>query len=211
MWDFTHTCNPTNLPLTCESLPLCGLQDLFVGHEQILLTPPCLMGFSLHQCIIQGFLVRHPWEPRVNPARISMGCWAFLFFLFSPGSLCVGHLGFLYPRWVGTINTSPPSPHTTWLWYHLLGRDKHLGGLPWVINITYKDTLQSKRPKPNEYVLNYVILTTHSSHLYSMWDSTHTCNPTRSARDNFKTQIVHVSSPIHNNIGGKANLSSSFF
>ena len=29
-------------------------------------------------------------------------------------------------------------------------------------------------PKPNGYVLNYVILTTHSSHLYSMWDFTHT-------------------------------------
>ena len=26
-------------------------------------------------------------------------------------------------------------------------------------------------------MLNYVILTTHSSHLYSMWDFTHTCNP----------------------------------
>ena len=35
-------------------------------------------------------------------------------------------------------------------------------------------------PKPNGYVLNYVILTTHSSHLYSMWDFTHTCNPTSS-------------------------------
>ena len=28
-------------------------------------------------------------------------------------------------------------------------------------------------------MLNYVILTTHSSHLYSMWDFTHTCNPTK--------------------------------
>ena len=27
-------------------------------------------------------------------------------------------------------------------------------------------------------MLNYVILTTHSSHLYSMWDFTHMCNPT---------------------------------
>ena len=27
-------------------------------------------------------------------------------------------------------------------------------------------------------MLNYVILTTHSSHLYSMWDFTHTYNPT---------------------------------
>ena len=73
MWDFTHTCNPTNLPLTCESLPLCGFQDLFVGHEQVLLTPPCLMGFSLHQRVIHGSRIRHPWEPRVNPARTSMG------------------------------------------------------------------------------------------------------------------------------------------
>ena len=27
-------------------------------------------------------------------------------------------------------------------------------------------------------MLNYIILTTHSSHLYSMWNFTHTCNPT---------------------------------
>ena len=27
-------------------------------------------------------------------------------------------------------------------------------------------------------MLNYVILITHSSHFYSMWDFTHTCNPT---------------------------------
>ena len=27
-------------------------------------------------------------------------------------------------------------------------------------------------------MLNYVILITHSSHLYSIWDFTHTCNPT---------------------------------
>ena len=40
MWDFTHTCIPNNLPFTCEFLPLCGHQDLFVGHEQVLLTPP---------------------------------------------------------------------------------------------------------------------------------------------------------------------------
>ena len=94
-----------NLSLTCESLPFCGLQDLSIGHEQVLLTPLCLMGFSLHQCIIHGSLIRHPWEPHVIPTRTSMGiphvyvhgnlaphhylaplaiflCWAFLFFLF---------------------------------------------------------------------------------------------------------------------------------
>ena len=102
MWDFTHTCNLTISP-SRVSLPLYGLQDLFVGHEQVLLTPPCLMGLSLHQRIIHGSLVRHPWEPRVNPAHTSMGiphvhvhgnlashhylaplaifiCWAFFFF-----------------------------------------------------------------------------------------------------------------------------------
>ena len=36
--------------------------------------------------------------------------------------------------------------------------------------ITYRDTLT------NGYVLNYILLTTHSSHLYSMWNFTHTCN-----------------------------------
>ena len=134
MWDLTHTCHPIISP-SRVSLPFYELQNLFVGHEQVLLTPPYLMGFSLHQCIIYGYLVRHPWEPCVNPARTSMRTphvyvhgnlaphhylaplaiflyWAFLFFLFSPRSLCVGHLGFLCPRWVGTMNTSPPSPHT---------------------------------------------------------------------------------------------------
>ena len=67
--------------------------------------------------------------------------------------------------------------HHHGLWYHLLG-DKHFGEFPWVINITYRDTLKPKMPKLNGYVLNYVILTAHSSHLYSMWDFTYTCNPT---------------------------------
>ena len=102
MWDFTRTYNPTISP-SRVSLPLYGLQNLSMGHEQVLLTPPCLMGLSLHQCIIHGALVRHPWEPRVNPAHTSMGiphvhvhgnlashhylaplaifiCWAFFFF-----------------------------------------------------------------------------------------------------------------------------------
>ena len=72
MWNFIHMCNPT-IPLSHVSLPLYELQDLFVGHEQVLRTPPCLMSFSLHQRVIHGSLVRHPWEPRVNPARTSMG------------------------------------------------------------------------------------------------------------------------------------------
>ena len=80
MWDFTHTCNPTNLPLTCESA-LYGLQDLFVGHEQVLLTPPCLMAFHFISAssiglsyAIHGNHVStphtHPWEPRTS---MSMG------------------------------------------------------------------------------------------------------------------------------------------
>ena len=152
IWDFTHTCNPTISPL-CVSLPLYGLQDLSVGLEQVLLTPLCLMGFSLHQRIIYGSLIRHPWEPRVNPARTSMGtphihvhgnlashhylvplaiffCWVFFFFFPSPGSFCVGLLGFLYPRWVGTMNTSPPLPHTTMGFDITCWGDKHLGELP---------------------------------------------------------------------------------
>ena len=109
MWDFTHTCNPTISP-SRVSLPLYGLQELSVGHEQVLLTPPYRMGFSLHQHVIHGSLIRHPWEPCVNPARKSMGtphvhvhgnltlhhyftplaifiCWVFFFFLLQ--DLCV--------------------------------------------------------------------------------------------------------------------------
>ena len=32
----------------------------------------------------------------------------FFFFFFSQGSLCVSCLGLFYPRWVETMNTSPP-------------------------------------------------------------------------------------------------------
>ena len=128
-------------------------------------------------------LQAHPWEPHTSmpmgtshhyylaPLAIFL-CWAFFFFFFlsSLGSLCVGRLGFLYPCLVWTTNTSPPSPHTTMSSDTTCWGDKHLGELPWVINITYRDT--------SGYVLNYVILTTYSFHLYSMWDFTHMCNPT---------------------------------
>ena len=117
MWDFIYTYNPTISP-SRVSLPFYGLQDLFVGHEQVLLTPPCLMSFSLHQCIIHGSLVRHPWEPRVILARTFMGtphvyvhgnltphhylaplaiflCWAFLskIFVCGPFRLSLSPLG----------------------------------------------------------------------------------------------------------------------
>ena len=68
MWDLTHTCHPIISP-SRVSLPFYELQNLFVGHEQVLLTPSYLMGFSFHQRVIHRSLVRHPWEPRVNTAH----------------------------------------------------------------------------------------------------------------------------------------------
>ena len=68
MWDLTHTCHPIISP-SRVSLPLYKLQNFFVGHEQVLLTPSYLMGFSLHQRVIHRSLVRHSWEPRVNTAH----------------------------------------------------------------------------------------------------------------------------------------------
>ena len=132
IWDFTYTCNPTISP-SHVSLPLYGLQDLFVGHEQVPLTSPYLMDFSLHQRVIHGSLVCHSWEPRVNPARTSMGTphvhvhgtshhtiiqhhqqYSFVgpFFFFSKIFVC-GPFRLFYPRWIGTINTLPPSLQTT--------------------------------------------------------------------------------------------------
>ena len=137
----------------CESLPLCGFQDLFVDHEQALLTPPCLTGFSLHQRIIHGNHVSsshaHPWEPHTS---MSMGIlhhtiiqhhqqYSFVgLFFFSPRSLCVGHLGFLYLSLVGTMNTSPPLPHTIMSSDTTCWGDKYHGKLSRVINMTYKNT-----------------------------------------------------------------------
>ena len=72
---------------------------------------------------------------------------------------------------------------TAWMIYHLLG-DKHLG------NITYRDILNPKGLSVSQlcYELNYVILTTHFSHYYSMWDFTHTCIPNTT----HKTKIVFM-------------------
>ena len=133
MWDFTHT--QQSPPHVWVFASLWPSRPLYVGHEQILLTPLCLIGFSLHQCIIHGSLVRHPWEPHVNPACTFMGTphvhvhgnlaphhyLAPLVIFFFPRFLCVIHLGFLYPCWVGTMNSSQPSrAHHHGLWYHLL-------------------------------------------------------------------------------------------
>ena len=72
MWDFIYTCYSTISP-SRVSLPLYELQDLCMGHEQVLLIPPCLMGFSFHKRIIHGSLVCHPWKPCVNLVYTSMG------------------------------------------------------------------------------------------------------------------------------------------
>ena len=64
----------------------------------------------------------------------------FFFFFFPQGSFCVGCLGLFCPRWVGTMNTSTLSLHTTMSSDTTCWGDKYLGELPWVINITYKDT-----------------------------------------------------------------------
>ena len=150
MWDFTHTCNPTISP-SRVSLSLYGFQDLFMGHEQVLLTPPCLMDLSLYQRVIHRSLVCHPWEPRVNPARTSMGtpyvhvrgnlaphhylaplaiflCWAFFSFFFSrifvcrPSRLSLSLLGRDYEH----LTTFAAHHHE--LRYHLLGEIIILGG-----------------------------------------------------------------------------------
>ena len=89
MWDFNYTCTPNNIPFTCESQPLYGFQDFSMGHEQVLLTPPCLMDFFLHWSIIHGTpcvkpvcLLIYPWEPRTSPSPLSSTienilCWVF--------------------------------------------------------------------------------------------------------------------------------------
>ena len=143
-WDFTHTCNPTNLPLTCEFLSLYGLQDLFVGHEQVVFHFISASSMGLAYAIHRNRVSTphaHPWEPCTS---MSMGtshhhylaplaiflCWvSFLLFFSSLGSLCVGRLGFICPRWVGTMNISPPSPHTTMSSDTTCWGDKHLGEL----------------------------------------------------------------------------------
>ena len=128
----------------CESLPLCGFQDLFVDHEQALLTPPCLTGFSLHQRIIHGNHVSTththpcPWEPHTT---LLFSTISNIPFFFPPRSLCVGHLGFLYLSLVGTMNTSPPLPHTIMSSDTTCWGDKYHGKLSRVINMTYKNTL----------------------------------------------------------------------
>ena len=128
IWNFTHTCIPDNLPphvWVLASLMLCGLQDLFMGHEQVLLASPCLMGLSLHWCIIHGL-------PRVNLARllsfmeishliiclapltIILLCWAF------SKIICVGFMTFLvqYTVPAPTTKGTRPTPFAKGLQVH---------------------------------------------------------------------------------------------
>ena len=140
MWDFNHTCNPTISPsrvslcLSVASRPLYGLwtspihsplpNKLFTSsaHHPWVSRTPSKGTTCQPRTHIHGNPVRPcPWIPRTTPLFSTISNIPLLgFFLFSsPGFLCVGRLGFLCPRWVRTMNTSLPSPHITWLWYHL--------------------------------------------------------------------------------------------
>ena len=61
MWDFTYMCNPI-ISSSRVSLPLYRFQDLSVGHELVLLTPPCLMGFFTSS-------THHPWVSHTSSMR----------------------------------------------------------------------------------------------------------------------------------------------
>ena len=65
MWDFTHTCTPNDLTLTCEFLPLCGSWTSPTRS-------PLSYGLFLHQVVIHGPFICHPWKSHVNLAHISM-------------------------------------------------------------------------------------------------------------------------------------------
>ena len=145
MWDFTHMCNPTNLPLTCESAslwvsrPLCGPW-----------TSPT------HSLLPNGLFTlsaRHPWVSRTpsmgtmcQPARTSMGtpyvhvhrnlaphhylaplaiflCWAFLSKIFICGPFRLS----LSPLDRDHEHLTTFATHHHGLWYHLLGRINTLG------------------------------------------------------------------------------------
>ena len=76
--DFTHTYISNNLPLTCESLPLNGFQDLFVDHEQVLFSLLCFRGFSFNNASFIGLHMSTPhiiylWEPGTSPLSSIIG------------------------------------------------------------------------------------------------------------------------------------------
>ena len=103
MWDFNYTCTPNNIPLTCESQPLCGLQDFSMCHEQIILTPPSLMDFFLHCASFMGphvstLCVFYPWEPRTSPSPLSSTIENILCWVFFQDRLCgfIDLLGAIY-------------------------------------------------------------------------------------------------------------------
>ena len=56
----------------CESLPLCRLHNLSIGHEQVLLAPPCVMVFPFTSASFMGLHVSTPhvfyplWEPHTS-------------------------------------------------------------------------------------------------------------------------------------------------
>ena len=87
MWDFTYTCTLNNLPLTCES-PLCELQDLSVGHKQVLLMhhPWAFMCQPRTSFILLGNLASHRC---LAPLAIILLSWTFF------KIVCVGFMGLL--------------------------------------------------------------------------------------------------------------------
>ena len=122
-WDFTHMSIPNNLSLTCKTLPICKLQCLSMGHEQLLLASPCLMGFFFHWCIIHGPLhvtkyIFYPlWEPRTSSLsstirnNISLLGPSKIFYVFlSHVSLCFS-VCFKTSPWPWTSPTCSPLPN----------------------------------------------------------------------------------------------------
>ena len=83
----------------CEFLPLCRLQDLFVGYEQVLLAPPSPneFFFFLHHIWVftcqpyTSFILHGNLTPYhcLAPLAIILLCWAF------SKIICVGFMGLL--------------------------------------------------------------------------------------------------------------------
>ena len=58
---FTHQCILNNLSLVCESLRLCGLPSLYLGHEQVLSRRASIFKLNIN-LQFQLFLFHFHWE-----------------------------------------------------------------------------------------------------------------------------------------------------
>ena len=63
IWDFSYMCKHNNLLLTCEPLPLCGLQDLSMAMNKSY-SPPLSYGLF-------PSLVHHSWASTCQPRTSS--------------------------------------------------------------------------------------------------------------------------------------------